>query len=351
MKRIVMLFVAVLLLAGCGLDSGPQEGLTNALGSGSQSVVMSGGSTMIRNYYEGTVATGGLFTAVSDIASCWAVFEPNGENVRISLQLQPQGDAFHMGEGGVPYFVGGGSITWLTIGPEMPKEGFRASCEGTVGLTAVPILVNGQVMWLSSVDLSKTVWKAPAGTELSAFFSENGYRVMLLMTTDIKVDVPDTAVAEAYDLNPNELSAYDLNPNDLSIYNLFKAYDLNPNDLSITDSQCGGMMLMNTSDADIGPIFRGIMFETLIGTSGMLVLGDGNTLGNTQAQGAEAYPFVCDDSSKAQLRSADLELGEASYRLVELRYPEITLQTADGRKETLTDITVLGIIPAHKPVQ
>ncbi|MCA9924150.1 MAG: hypothetical protein KC421_17360, partial [Anaerolineales bacterium] len=74
-------------------------------------------------------------------------------------------------------------------------------------------------------------------------------------------------------------------------------------------------------------------------------------LGNTQAQGAEAYLFVCDDSSKAQLRSANLELGEASYRLVELRYPEITLQTTDGRKETLTDITVLGIIPAHKPVQ
>jgi hypothetical protein len=86
------------------------------------------------------------------------------------------------------------------------------------------------------------------------------------------------------------------------------------------------------------------MFETLIGTSGMLVLGDGNTLGNIQAQGAGAYPFVCDDSSKVQLRSADLGLGEAPYHLVELRYPEITLQTAAGGKETLTDVTSLGVI-------
>ncbi|MCP5094228.1 MAG: hypothetical protein GY943_01615, partial [Chloroflexi bacterium] len=273
-----------------------------------------------------------------DIVSCSAVFEPNGENARISLQVQPQGDTFIFGKDAPPQFVGGGSLTQLTLGAEMPNGEFQASCEGKIGLTAVPFkTTNGPIIWLASVDLSNAVWKAPAGMEVAEFFSENGYRSILLMTTDVKMDVPETAVSYAYDLNPNDLSAYDLNPNDLS------AYDLNPNDLSVTDPRCSGVLY--TSDADIGPIF----FETLIGISGMLVLGDGNSLGSVQAQGTGASPFVCDDSNKVQIRSADLELGESPYQLIELLYPEITVQTADGEKVTLTDVTTLGII--HLPQQ
>lgn len=46
------------------------------------------------------------------------------------------------------------------------------------------------------------------------------------------------------------------------------------------------------------------------------------------------------------MRSAVLALGDIPYHLVELRYPVITLQTADGEKVTLTDVIILGTFVA-----
>lgn len=336
MNRIILLLVAVFLLVGCGADI-PQDNLTNAIGSGeSQSVVMSGGSTMLQQFYKESGAEGGMFTAVADIVACEAVFEPNDKNGRILLQLRPNDDSILFGKQAPELFMGGGLMTELAANNSAPAESFRASCEGLLEFTALPIKTsNGFIMWLTAVDLTSTVWKAPANVNASEFFSENGYRSILLMTTSSEVDVPETAYAKAYDLNPNDLSAYDLNPNDLS------AYDLNPNDVGFTDARCTGVIANSTSNSDIGPIFTAIMFETLIGSSG-LVLGDGNALGILQARESGIIPFACEDGRKVQARSADVGLGDAPYHLVELRYPEVTMLADDGTK-VLTDVRTMGI--------
>ena len=291
------------------------------MSGGSTMVVMSGGSTMLRSYYEGTVATGGLLVVPVEISSCWAVFEPNNANVQVAVSVKPQASIFTTGEAASPYFYGGGT-SFFDEADALFAESTEATCSGLSELTAVPIHTDehGRIKWLAAVDLGKAVWKAPAGVEVNEFFSENGYRVLMLMETSEEVPVDDTIYA--------------------------KAYDLNPNDLNVTEFICRTTLV--ASDADNGEARkrpgRAIMFETLIGEekmrgAGMMITAEAAASpdGNVQAS--------CAEGVTGSVQSAQILMGDGSVRLLEFNFPELTLQAEDGSVQTFTDVTILGLGP------
>ena len=291
------------------------------MSGGSTMVVMSGGSTMLRNYYEGTVATGGLLVVPVEISSCWAVFEPNNANVQVAIEVKPQAGIFTTGDSAPPYFYGGGT-SFFDEADALFAESTQATCSGLSELTAFPIHTDehGRIKWLAVVDLGRAVWKAPAGVDVNDFFSENGYRVLMLMETSEEVPIDDTAVA--------------------------KAYDLNPNDLNVTEFKCGTTLV--ASDPDNGEARkrpgRAIMFETLIGEG--TLRGGGTMLGGEATASPDGtFQASCAEGITGTVQSAQILIGDGSVRLLEFNFPELTLQAEDGSEQTFTDVTILGLGP------
>ena len=319
---LVQIEVPELMLKGSNGQSVVMSGGTTMFTATTQPVVMSGGSTMLSNYYEGTVATGGLVISEANIADCYAVFEPNDHEARLAVSLTADSDIG-------PIFMIGGGTMFFDEADALFKESVGASCEGMGEVTAVPIYTDeyGRTQWLASVDLSDAVWKAPAGQEGAGFFSENGHRSLLSMTTGEEVNVPQTAVTQAYDLNPN--------------------------DYIVAEFSCTSAAV--ASDPDNGDNVDGevrkhpgsaIMFETLIDGETTPLRGGGTMLvGKASASPIGNIQASCAQGAKGTVKSAEIALGDGSVRALTFSFPELTLQTADGKSVTYTDVTILGLAP------
>ncbi len=148
MKRIVLLIIAALLLVGCGLDSIPQDGLTNAVGlkGGDETLVATNikcdihpliGSNKAQVICQLDITGDGTKLGLDKSAETYLGGALGGENIFESDKPFSSSGTGNLQLLGEPFSSGDGRSTTMAVTAEM--DGFRAPVEiigmagGTMG--------------------------------------------------------------------------------------------------------------------------------------------------------------------------------------------------------------------------